>query len=349
MTTSLERLTAAAQGRIIDRIPVFCNLLDQGARELGLSIKEYFSSGEHVAEAQLRMLKKFGHDNVWSLFYVGKEAELLGCNKIRYSKDGPPNVEDFVIKSYDDIEKLEVPEDLSSHPAFSESAKCLEIMKREVGETTPICAYLTASMSLPAILMSMEKWMELLMLGPADLRDLLIQKCSDFFRKEIEAYRKAGANVLVYANPYGSTDIIPMKIFRELSLKWMRKDLEPGGIDGVVYYVGGARLNTVIDQVIHDVGIRTFYPGPRDDIGESMRIIAGRALCAGVINDIRLIDWTREEIRAEVKRIVEGGLREGRNFFFGTVVMPYGIPEENIRTMIEAAHEYGSLEKLENA
>ncbi|MDD2725218.1 MAG: hypothetical protein PHH59_14515 [Methylovulum sp.] len=60
----------------------------------------------------------------------------------------------------------------------------------------------------------MEKWLELLMLGPADVRDLLLEKCSDFFRKEIEAYRQAEADVLVYADPYGSTDTIPMKLFK---------------------------------------------------------------------------------------------------------------------------------------
>ena len=345
MITSMDRLGAAANGTILDHIPVFCNLLDQGARELGLSIEEYFSKGEYVAEAQLKMLEKFGHDNVWSLFYVGKEAELFGCKKIRYAKDGPPNVEDFVIKCYADIERLEVPQDISSHPAFEQSLKCLKILRNEVGGRTPICAYLTASMSLPAILMSMEKWIELLMCGPSELRDMLLAKCSDFFQKEIEAYRKAGADILVYSNPYGSTDIIPRQVFNDLSLQWMQRDLAPGGVAGVVYYVGGARLNSVIDTVLRDVGIQTFYPGPLEDIGESMRIIDGRGLCAGVINDIRLIDWTPDEIRAEVKRIVQGGLRVGKKFFFGTVVMPYGIPEINIKTMINAAKEFGRLDE----
>jgi len=342
MITDMDRLAAAARGEILDRIPVFCNLLDQGARELGMPIQQYVSNGEHVAEAQLRMLKKFGHDNVWSLFYVGKEAELLGCHKIRFAQDGPPNVEDYVIKSYDDIERLQIPDNLSAHPAFEQTAKCLGILRREVSGKNPICAYLTASMSLPAILMGMEKWMELLMLGPTDVRDRLLEKCCDFFRKEIEAYRKAGADILVYSDPYGSTDIIPMRMFQELSLKWMKRDLEPGGLGGVVYYVGGARLNTVVDQVIREVGIGAYYPGPLEDIGESMRLIAGRGLCAGVINDIRLIDWTPAEVRTEVKRIVQGGLRHGRKFFFGTVVMPYGIPDANIKAMIDAAHEYGS-------
>lgn len=346
MISSMDRLAAAARGEILDHVPVFCNLLDQGAREMGMSIETYVSNGEYVAEAQLRMLKKFGHDNVWSLFYVGKEAELFGCEKIRFASDGPPNVEDFVIKSLADIEKLVVPDDITTHPAFAETAKCLNILRREVGGKTPICAYLTASMSLPAILMSMEKWLELLMLGPSELRDLLLEKCSDFFRKEIEAYRKAGADILVYSDPYGSTDIISTDMFQKLSLKWMKRDLEPGGLDGVVYYVGGARLNSVADMVIREVGFGTFYPGPMDDISETMRLIDNRALCAAVINDIRLIDWTPDDVRAEVKRILHSGLSVGKKLFFGTVVMPFGIPDENIHAMIDAAKEYGTLQSV---
>ena len=341
MTTSLDRLLAASRGEIIDHIPVFCNLLDQGAHELGMTIQQYMANGEYVAEAQLKMLHKFGHDNVWSLFYVGKEAELLGCKKIRYADDGPPNVEDFIIKSYDDIEKLEIPDELESLPAFAETARCLAILKREVGGQVPICAYLTASMSLPAILMSMEKWLELLMMGPTDVRDLLLQKCSLFFQKQIAAYRKAGADVLVYSNPYGSTDILPLKLFESLTLKWVKQDLQPGSVDGVVYYVGSARINQVIDAVINKVGIQVYYPSPLEDISESMRILNGRGLCAGVINDIKLMDWSPEEVRAEVQRIVESGLRVNSKFFFGTVVMPYGIPEANIKAMIDAAKWFG--------
>ena len=132
MITGMDRLVAAINGEKSDRIPVFCNLLDQGAHELGIStLEEYYSNGEYVAEGQLRMREKYGYDNLWSLFYVGKEAELLGCQKIIYAKDGPPNVEHYVINAYDDIAKLEVPADITEHPAWKEERKCLEILKRE--------------------------------------------------------------------------------------------------------------------------------------------------------------------------------------------------------------------------
>ncbi|MDD2850728.1 MAG: uroporphyrinogen decarboxylase family protein [Desulfuromonadaceae bacterium] len=339
--TPLERLATVAAGGTPDCIPLFCNLIDQGAQELGMSPKEYFSDGSHVAEAQLKMLKRFGHDNLWSLFYVGKEAELLGCRHIIYADNGPPNVGHLVLKTYDDIHDLQIPDNIVDHPAFAETRKCLRILRRETGGRYPVCAYLTASMTLPAILMGMEKWIELLFTGPPEVRDELLEKCSLFFRRQAAAYRAEGADILVYSNPFGSTDVVPLTFFENLSLPWMKRDLEEGGTAGIVYYCGGARMNSVLERVITETGIATYYLSPMDAISEGKRIIAGRALCAGVINDIRLVARAPQQVREEVRTMLKAGMPGGR-FFFGTLVMPLAIPEANIRAMIDAVREFGS-------
>lgn len=342
MTTGMDRLTAAIQGTPADRVPVFCNLIDQGARELGLPLREYYSRGEYVAEAQLRMRAKFGYDNLWCLFYVGKEAELLGCHHIVFADAGPPNVGSLALKTDDDIHGLEIPEDLAAHPAFEEPLKCLRILRQEAGGRYPICAYLTASLTLPAILMGMEKWMRLLLNGPAELRDELLAKCSNFFRKQIEIYRRGGVDVFIYSNPFGSTDFLPWKLFHEVSMPWIERDLQPGGTQGIVYYCGGARMVPVIPTVLERTGIAAYYLSPLDDIVQAKRVLDGRALCGGVINDIKLIDWTAEEVGREVERIFAAGM-PGGHFLFGTLVMPYEIPETNIRAMLETAYRCGRL------
>jgi uroporphyrinogen decarboxylase len=338
--TPLEILVAAIGGRPAPRIPVFCNLLDQGARELGMSQQDYYARGENVAAGQLRMRARFGYDNVWSLFYVGKEAELLGCKEILYAENGSPNVADYVIRSYDDIAKLQVPDDITVHPAWAETAICLKILREEVGATHPICAYLTASTTLPALLMGMEKWMELMLSGPADLRDELLRKCSDFFQKEIAAYRAAGANVLVYSTPFGSTYFVGRKRYREFSLPWMKRDLLPGGTSGVVYYCGMAPFNDVIDTVRDELNISVYYISPLSDLAEAKAIIGQRGLTCGVIDDIKMINWTPDQTRAEVKRMCDIG-KPGGHFLFGTGVMPMAVPEVNIHGMLDAAFEYG--------
>jgi uroporphyrinogen decarboxylase len=287
------------------------------------------------------MRERYGHDNVWSLFYVGKEAELLGCTKILYSESGPPNVADFVIKSYDDIVRLKVPEDISAHPAWEETAKCLAILRREVGATHPICAYLTASTTLPALLMGMDMWLELLLTGPAEVRDALLEKCSEFFRKEVAAYRAAGANVLVYSTPFGSTSFVGMKRFQQFSLPWMQRDLAAGGVDNIVYYCGMAPFNNVIEQVMHELKIGVYYISPLADLAQAKAIIGSNGLTCGVIDDIKMINWTPEETRVEVRRLCRTGM-PGEHFLLGTGVMPLGVPEANIEAMLAAAFEYGS-------
>lgn len=340
--TPLEILVAAINGQPAPRIPIFCNLLDQGAWETGKSQAAYYADGERVAEGQLRMRAYYGYDNVWSLFYVGREAELLGCREILFAEDGVPNVADFVIKSYDDIEKLEIPDDITAHPAWREIGRCLRILKNEVGNAHPICAYLTASTTLPALLMGMEKWMELLLTGPADLRDELLRKCSDFFQKQVAAYRAAGANVLVYSTPFGSTSFVGMKRFREFSIPWMKRDLEPGGVEGIVYYCGMAPFNNVIQTVMDELGINIHYVSPLADLAEAKSVIGNKGLTCGVIDDIKMINWTPKETQAEVKRIIDIG-KPGGHFLFGTGVMPQALPEVNIRAMIQAAFEFGRL------
>ena len=114
MANSMELFGAIMQGQIPSRVPVVCNLFEQGAQELGLSIKEYYSKAEYVVEGQMKLRHKYDNDVVWGAQFAGRNAEILGSQFSIYAQDGPPNVGDLIIKSYEDIEKLEArpPNDL---------------------------------------------------------------------------------------------------------------------------------------------------------------------------------------------------------------------------------------------
>jgi uroporphyrinogen-III decarboxylase len=342
MTTGVERLTAAVTGKPADRIPVFCNMFDQGARELNMPLKDYYSKGEYVAEAQLWMRDRFGYDNVWSVFYAGKEAELFGSHAMRFAPDGPPNVEDFVIQSDADISRIEVPTNILNHPGFREQRSCMEILTREAKGKHVICAYVTGTMSLPPLLMGMDKWMELLFLGDPGLREEMLAKSHDFLVQEALAYRELGADLIVYTNPLGSTDFVPMKYFLEHSLPWIEKDMQAIGTEGVVYYGGGARIDSIIEPTRERTGIGIWYLSPLDDLAEAKHIVGTTGLTCGSINDIKLMGWSKYEIRQEVKRLLAEGM-PGGPYLFGTGMVPYNVPDESITVMLEAVYEFGRL------
>jgi uroporphyrinogen decarboxylase len=123
-------------------------------------------------------------------------------------------------------------------------------------------------------------------------------------------------------------------------MPWIQRDLAPGGVEGIVYYGGSARIGSVLELVRASTGIGAWYPGPLDDLAAAKRVVGDRGVCAGVINDIPLIDDTPGAIREEVRRILAAGM-PGGHFMFGTVLMPYAIPEANVRAMLEAAFELG--------
>jgi len=80
-------------------------------------------------------------------------------------------------------------------------------------------------------------------------------------------------------------------------------------------------MNPVLDSICRETAIGTYYLGPQDDVAAGKAQIAGRGLCCGVINDIPLIDWTPQQVREEVRRLIAAG-KPGGQFLFGTLLMP---------------------------
>ena len=69
MNSMQRTLTALAQQEP-DRVPFFLLTTIHGAKEVGLSIQEYFSEASHVTEGQLRLLKKYRADCLYPFFGV---------------------------------------------------------------------------------------------------------------------------------------------------------------------------------------------------------------------------------------------------------------------------------------
>lgn len=341
MHDAMTLFGALTRGELPARVPITANLLDQGAEELGMTASEYYSSADNVTEGQLKLLRKYGHDVVWGAHYIARLAEILGSRKTDFPRRGAPNVGDLVIKKWTDIEKLEIPKDVASHPAFQIQAKTIAALRRELGGTIPVCAFQVGAFTLPSILMGMSEWMELLLTGPRSLILELLTKCSDFSISVFRGFRDAGAAFVAYANPMASTDFFELSKLRTLALPWIQRDIAGTGTDGLIYFSGGAKIASTIPMLIKHTDIGAFHLNPFDDIAAAKIAAAGKALIVAAINDISLIDHTESQIRESVRRIMQTGA-PGGGFVFGTLMMPCGIPETNIRAMIRAGHEFGT-------
>jgi uroporphyrinogen decarboxylase len=100
--TSLQRVLTTLGHQEPDRVPLFLLVTLHGAKELGVSIKDYFAKAENVVEGQLRLHAKYRNDCIYNFFYAPLEVEAWGGDVI-YCDDGPPNSGMPFIRHFQDI------------------------------------------------------------------------------------------------------------------------------------------------------------------------------------------------------------------------------------------------------
>ena len=134
--TSTDRVMATLSHREPDRVPVFLLYTMHGAKELGLSVRDYFSKPEYVAEGQVRLREKYRNDCVYGFFYAPVEVEAWG-GEVIYSDDGPPNSGPPFIQSPSEIGRPVMP-DVERMPCLVKVLTAIEIMKEKIGDEAPM-------------------------------------------------------------------------------------------------------------------------------------------------------------------------------------------------------------------
>jgi uroporphyrinogen decarboxylase len=130
--TSLERVLTTLGQKEPDRVPFFLLLTMHGAKELGVSIKEYFSRSENVVEGQIRLRKKYQHDCYYPFYYAGLEVEAWNC-EILFTENGPPNAGAPIIRRPEDIDVLKVPE-IAGNPPLQKVLDTIRQLKARTGD-----------------------------------------------------------------------------------------------------------------------------------------------------------------------------------------------------------------------
>jgi len=105
---SFDRVMSSLSFKEPDRVPLFLFLSTYGAKEMQVSVKEYFSKWENIVKMQLKMKKKYNNDLVFTFFYAALETEAMG-GEVIFFPEGPPNSGEPILKSNRDIENFEIP------------------------------------------------------------------------------------------------------------------------------------------------------------------------------------------------------------------------------------------------
>ncbi len=336
--TSLQRVLTTMGHQEPDRVPLFLFPTMHGAKELGLSLKEYFANPEYIVEGQLRLLKKYRHDCVSSFFYGALDVEAWGA-KVIYRDDGPVTAGSPIIKKPEQITALQLP-DIKNNPSLTKVLIATEKLKAKVGNETPVMGVVISPFSLPIMQMGFEGYLNLIFEN-RDLFDLLMKLNEAFCVSWANAQIEAGATAIAYIDPASSPTIIQKEVYLETGYKIALRVLSKINGPVATHFASGNCLQ-IAEQVINTgtqgVGVSTF-----EDLRDLKTAFKGKVTIIGNLNGIEMINWTPQEAESIVKdAIAKAGSGGGFILSDNHGEIPFQVPDEVLMSICSAVRKWGN-------
>lgn len=346
MMTSMSRVLTTLSGKEPDRVPLFLLLTMHGAKELGLSIKEYFSKAEYVVEGQLRLLKKYEGDCIYAFFYAPLEIEAFG-GEVIYSDDGPPNSGEPFMRDTAKIASFEPPR-IADCQKLQKVLEAIKALKNEVRDEVPIIGVVMAPFSLPVMQMGFDKYFDIMHESPELMARLMAaneQFCADWANAQLEA----GATAICYFDPVSSTTITTESKYLETGYQAARRTLSKIKGPTATHMASGNCLGRI--GKLAETGTAIVGVSARENIGEIKKECGGRLSVLGNLNGIEMRKWTREQAEGAVKKCIAGAA-SGGGFILSDNhgEIPFQTPDETVFAISAAAKKWGTypLDWIEN-
>jgi uroporphyrinogen decarboxylase len=334
---SLQRTLTTLGHQEPDRVPLFLLPTLQGARELGLSIEEYFSRPDNVVAGQLSMRGKYRSDCLYAFHYASIETEAWG-GTTQFLPDGPPLCGAPVIKRFEDIDRLNSPR-VKASPDLRRVLETIRGLKRRVRDTVPIIGVAISPFSLPVMQMGFEPYLQLIHDQPARFQRLM-QANMPFTVDWANAQLAAGATAICYFDPLSSTTNIPRELYLQTGMPVAKQTLAQIKGPTATHMASGRCLPILGD--IADTGTAIVGVSALEDMVELKTAANRRVTLLGNLNGIEMRRWTSAQAEAQVKRIIAkagrgGGLLIGDNH--GEI--PWQVPEQVLLAISEAVDHWG--------
>ena len=340
--TSAQRLQTAMSHQEPDRAPYALSANMHPARDMGISLKEYFSRPDLVVKGQLSLREKLGNDMLCVYPFAALEMLAWG-GEVIYFDHGPPNAGQPVIKKPEDILSLEPPR-VRDSPDLRGVLEATSMLKAAVGDEVPIAGVIVSPFSLPIMQMGFEAYLDLIYQRP-ELLERLLAINTEYCVAWANAQLEAGAGAIVCSDPAASPTILPAEIALRHGLPRDREVISRvrGGV--VIHLASGRGLPLV--EAIAVAGAVGMSASAEEDLWQLKAACGGRLSLVGNLNALEMTHWTAEQAEAKVKEILaSAGMGGGLVISDNHGEIPLLVDWEVLLALAEALRKWGALSPL---
>jgi len=336
--TSLQRVLTTLGHREPDRVPFFLLMSLHGARELGLSLREYFSAARNVVEGQLRIQRKYRHDCLYGLFHAALELTAWGGEVITYD-DGPANSGEPFIRDFEMIRSLEPP-DVAAATDLQPVLEAIASLKEHAAGELPVIGVVMSPFSVPPMQMGFDRYLELMYERP-ELFERLMRVNEAFCVAWANAQLAAGATAIVYFDPVSSSTITPKETYLRTGYPIAQRTIARIHGPVVVHLASGRGLPILAD--LPGAGCVGVGVSAEEDLATLKAAACGKLMLVGNLNGIAMRRWTPAEAEAEVKRaIAAAGPGGGYILSDNHGEIPWQVSEETLLAISDAVQTWGA-------
>ena len=266
---------------------------------MGITVRELIASAESQAAGMKLIADRVDAAASVSLMDLSVEAEAFGST-IRFSDNEVPTVTGAIVTDEDEAEALRI-------PAVGEARTgvCVEAIRRAVERITdrPVFAGITGPFSLAGRLCDVSEIMVLCYEDP-DMVHAVMRKTTRFLIDYIHAYKAAGANGIVMAEPL--TGMLSPALAGEFSAPYVRQIVEAVQDDSfiVVYHNCGNNVLLMAD-ILTTCGAAVYHFGNAIRLADMIPHVPKDCLVMGNVDPAgQICNGTPESVRAATKQIM---------------------------------------------
>lgn len=271
MTNSFNRFVLASPARLAMPIAVYPGLALTGAK-----VRDIVTNPQAQFDALVALHERYRTPFVLSAMDLSVEAEAFGCT-LQSVETEIPSVTGRLVTSLEQAQQLSVPQ-----PGDKRTAVYLETVRRlrRLPEKPMVFGGCIGPFSLAARLAGMSEAMEMTATDP-DLLRALLEKCAAFLTAYVRAFREAGANGVIMAEP--TAGLLSPRNLARFSSAYIKQTgaAMADGRFALILHNCAAKLAHLPELL--ETGLHSFHFGAPMDLAAALgRIPADLVLCGNL-------------------------------------------------------------------
>lgn len=302
---------------------------------LGMSVRELISDSTAQARGMSMTAQRCDTAASVSLMDLSVEAECFGAS-VRFSDGEVPTIVGRLVHDEDEADALAVPQ-----VGTARSGLYIDAVRQAVGMITdrPVLAGMIGPFSLAARLLDVTEIMMDCYDEP-DMVHTVLEKCTEFLINYARAYKEAGANGIMLAEPVSG--LLSPSLEEEFSSPYVRQIAEAVQDDSfvLIYHNCGGNTPAMTESIL-STGAAAYHFGNAVDMREMLAKFPEDTVVMGNVDPAAVLRLgTPVNVREETLRIM-GECSAYPNFVVSSGCdMPPMTPWENIDAFFSAAEEF---------